>query len=584
MKRIFNNGFFDAFRRGMGREPEDDPLMVASDTSMRTRSKALLCELYRTHWKPLTTGVLTVALIVLLQIPMPWITRHLIDDVLIRHSTDTLVFLTAAIAVLFAGRSILSRWTSYHFHVMQTRLTAALQKRLIGRVFRLPMALYDKTATGYLMSRISGDSHGVSWFFSQGLVRVAADLFRMLISIGIVFTLEYRLGLVVVLGLPVMMFLSGFWAKRARNMSLFNMETHARFLSGLQESVVNMPLIRTFAAEQKMEQQLGSGVEQLSDLSIENHAVQSISDTTLNAVPMAIRLLVLIGGGVLVFQDIWSIGDLYAYQAYIAWIIGPAMAVAHYRIQYERAATSLDRVGTLLAVSPENQHENGIVVDKLRGDIEFTDVCFSYDNHHRVIDNFSAAIPAGTHVAVTGVSGIGKSTLISLILGFYEPLSGTVTIDGRPVHAYDTQSLRKRIGVVPQKTALLRSTIRENICLGYPEASLNALENVIKKACLDSFIAGLPNGVETVLTESGENLSEGQRQRIAIARALLIDPDILILDEPFSALDTQNAEQIMENILAHCRGKTVLIVSHRVSHLRECCLTIRMEDTAGVVK
>ncbi|HPQ39147.1 MAG TPA: ABC transporter ATP-binding protein [bacterium] len=563
----------------MQRQPEVDPLQDATGINLRRRAGALLMKLYRQNRRGLLGGAATVTCAVLLQIPLPWITRNLIDSVLIRHSTDLLVPLVAAASMLFIIRSGMSRWISYHFHVLQTRLVAGLQKRLIHRVFRLPMALYDQTATGYLMSRISGDSHGVSWFFSQGLVHVAADLLRMLVSMVIVFMVEPRLGCVVLAGLPVMIGLSEFWARRVRNMSLFSMESQAQFLSGLQESVRNMPLIRIFAAENRMEKTLGNRVDHLSDLSIENHAIQAVSGTTMNAVPSLVRLIVLAGGGYLVFRDIWSIGDLYAYQAYIAWIIGPAIAVAQYRIQYARAVTSLERTATLLDVIPEDATGEGVPVDRIAGDIEFRNTRFSYDGTHHVIDGFSAQIPKASHVAITGISGIGKSTLISLILGFYLPSHGEVLIDGRPVHTYNLSRLRRRIGVVPQQTGLFRTTIRENIRLGRPDAPAGAEDVAAEKACLGSLIRELPRGMDTMLAEGGSNLSEGQRQRIAIARALLIDPDILILDEPFSALDRENAETILSNILDHCREKTVIIVSHQIEHLRKCCITIRLDHS-----
>ncbi|MBN1297491.1 ABC transporter ATP-binding protein [bacterium] len=546
----------------------------------------------------MAAGAVGVICAVMLQIPMPWISRIMIDDFLIARQLTRLPVLVPVICLLVISRSILARWLAFHFNRYQNRIVAVLQKQMIQRVFRLPMEIYDRASTGYLMSRIIGDSQGVSWFFSQSLVHLAADGIRMIGSLVILLTLDWRLGLVVITAVPGLILISQRWVKNIRNLNGFMMESQAKFMAQLQESIGNIPVIRSFAAENRMESELGRSVDHLLDLAVENHVVQTVSHSTIQAVPSAIRVIILIAGGYLVYRGTWTLGALYAYQSYMAWVIGPAMSFAHTRLQFERAMTSVDRVAALDSIAPENSEGSTICVDHIDGRITAQDVSFSYDGVHPVLDRLHFTIVPGEHVALTGMSGIGKTTLISLIMGFYRPSSGILMIDSHPVTDYNLQSLRHRIGLVSQKTHLFKGSIRDNILFGCPESFTETIPETVfstekkdvvstaseiameaaRKAGLSEFIEELPDGLDTVLSEGGSNLSEGQRQRISIARALAVQPDLLILDEPFSALDESMAEHILNAVTNQCRDKTIIIISHRTSTLAGCHRKIHLEN------
>jgi ABC-type multidrug transport system fused ATPase/permease subunit len=270
-----------------------------------------------------------------------------------------------------------------------------------------------------------------------------------------------------------------------------------------------------------------------------------------------------------VIKGHWSLGSLLAFQAYLGYVFGPAQFLATANLQLQNARAALERVSALYNLVPEENMGTGKIVERLAGEIDFKNVSFSYDGRERVIDDVSFSIRQGERVAIVGPSGVGKTTLVSLILRFYKPTSGEITFDGRPASDYEVGSLRRRIGYVAQSTLLLSGTIMENLLYGNPEASKEQIFRVARATGIHEFICSLPAGYETEIGEKGVNLSEGQKQRLSIARALVKDPDILVLDEPTSALDSMAEKSIFRSLPALVRDKTLFVVAHRLSTIKD---------------
>jgi len=258
-----------------------------------------------------------------------------------------------------------------------------------------------------------------------------------------------------------------------------------------------------------------------------------------------------------------------AFQAYLGDVFGPAQSLASANLQLQNARTSLERVSALFDIVPEETLGQGKKVDRLRGEVEFRDVSFSFNSHEPVLKGISFKIHPGEKVAIVGPSGVGKTTLLSLLLRFYKPSSGEIYFDGLPASDHELASLRSRIGYVSQGTLLPSGTIRENLCYGNPEAGEEEMIRAAKTAGIHDFVTGLPKGYESEVEAMGGNLSEGQKQRLSLARALIKDPDILVLDEPTSALDGATENSIHQSLPLHLRGKTLIIVAHRVSVVRD---------------
>lgn len=258
-----------------------------------------------------------------------------------------------------------------------------------------------------------------------------------------------------------------------------------------------------------------------------------------------------------------------AFQAYLGYVFGPAQFLATANLQLQEARAALERVSALFDIVPEQNLDTGKAVEKLSGDIEFRNVSFSYDSRGEpVLKNISFHVHPEEHVAIVGPSGVAKTTLVSLILRFYRPTWGEVYFDGRPASEYKVGSLRQRIGYVSQSTLLLQGSIMENLCYGNLDASEEQVIGAARAAGIHDFICSLPHGYENNIGEKGVDLSEGQRQRLSIARALVKDPDILVLDEPTSALDCLTERSIFQSLPTLVRDKTLFVIAHQLSTIK----------------
>jgi ABC-type multidrug transport system fused ATPase/permease subunit len=296
--------------------------------------------------------------------------------------------------------------------------------------------------------------------------------------------------------------------------------------------------------------------------------VGSLANLLINAMPSLGSGVALIAGAYLVIQGEWTLGSLLAFQAYLGYVYGPAMMLASVNLQMQDALASMARVSALYSIVPEENLGVGQKVDRLNGEVDFKDVTFSYDGRDSVLQNLSFNVAPGEHIAIVGPSGVGKTTLISLILRLYRPTQGELWFDRRPASDYELSSLRQRIGYVPQSSLLLSGTILENLRYGNLEADEAHVVQAAKTAGIHEFIVGLQGGYQSLVGEGGVNFSEGQKQRIAIARALIKDPDILILDEPTSALDSLTENSFIAALKTMTLGKTLFLIAHRLTTVK----------------
>jgi ABC-type multidrug transport system fused ATPase/permease subunit len=493
----------------------------------------------------------------------------LIDKVILGKQLSLLLGAILLLAGVKAANMVFGMLQQYVFTRFEQEVLFDIQQALFDRILRLPKAFFDAKETGYLMSRLLGDVGGLRWFFSSTLVYIFTSVLRFAGGTVFLIYLNWRLALAVLVVLPLMFFAARFFGNKFHVLSHHGMERQAEVYQSVQESLAQTSLIKAFATEKRTLNTLMGKLRASLQLGMEQQTLGAVANLAIGLAPDLAHLIVMAGGAFLIIKGEWSLGSLLAFQSYVGFVYGPAQFLASANFQWQNAVASLERVSALFDVAPEEHDGAGIKAEKLKGDVEFRNVCFSYNGLDTVLEDVSFAVRAGEHLAIVGPSGVGKTTLVSLLLQFYRPQKGEILVDGRPAPEYELNSLRRRIGYVPQSPTLLAGTIAENLRYGDPEADDVQVEKAARAAGIHDFIASLPNGYQALAGERGVNFSEGQKQRLAIARALVKDPDIVVLDEPTSALDSQTEESIFASLPEMVRGKTLFIIAHRLSTIRQ---------------
>jgi len=520
---------------------------------------------FRRHWKKAVLGSALILTGSILAFPMPLISRFVIDDVILAGKLALLPW----VLLLMVGIALFSRalglFQGWFFLRYSQEITLDIQKQVLDHSLRLPKTFYDKNQTGYLMARITGDIGGVTWFLSGSLVGIVENVLRFAGGIAILFYLEWRLALASLAAVPAFLLALRYFSDRMHALNHAGNEEQARYMSRFQETLSSMPLVKAFAAEERAVGGIMAGLREVFRVSAERSVVGSLTGLALSSTPSLVNFIVFALGAYWVITGHWSLGTLFAFQAYLGYVFGPAQSLTSTGFQIQNIRASLERLTALLDVIPEDNAGTGDKVHRLEGKIEFRNVSFAYDPVNPVLQDVSFHVRPGEKTAVVGPSGVGKTTLLSLLMRFYKPSDGEVYFDGKSAGDYDVRSLRQRIGYVAQSPILLSGTMMENLRYGNPDAVDEQVMRACRVAGIHDFIVSLPEGYESEVGEKGVNLSEGQKQRLAIARALVKDPDILILDEPTASLDSLTEKSIFEALPRETRGKTLFVVAHRLS-------------------
>ena len=503
----------------------------------------------------------------------PLFTKILIDDVLLARNVSLLVTLCGimlGVTLLGYGIGAVNR---YLYTQVTARVLFALRQHLFAHLQKLSLRFHTQVKVGDLLSRLNTDIAEIQSVLTDAAFTFVTNIFVLLATVGFLIWLNWRLFLVSLLVIPLQIYgvrkIQPYMVEETRKVR----ELNASISAFLVESLSAIKFVKQFGAEHTQLGRLGRLGQRFVALVTRFEMIGYIGSTTATATTFLGSTIVTLYGGYLVIEGQMSIGSLVAFAAYQSRAFSPIQVLMDLYLRIERAGVSVDRVFEFLDIGQEYTEPSGgtVGLEDLRGEIEFRDVSFGYQTNapasQPVLRQVSFRVEAGRRLTVLGPSGTGKSTLVDLLIRLYEPQAGTIRLDGHDVRELDLVWLRQHVVVIGHEPFLFHASILENVSYASPEASREEIVAAVTAAGLHAYVTALPDGYETTVGERGARLSAGQRQRIALARALLKKPRILVLDEALSGLDVESEADLRQTLSALMQGCTTLVVTHRLSSL-----------------
>ncbi|MGY2189603.1 ABC transporter ATP-binding protein [Pseudomonas sp. SDO5591_S426] len=508
----------------------------------------------------------------------PWLTKLLIDDGLLARNFPMLVLIAGLMIVAGLLGTALSGINRYLHTRLSGRMLFALRDDLYRHLQTLSPSFYGQRRIGDLMSRLDGDVAEIQRFAVDSLFSAVSSVIGLVVAVAMLLTLSWKLSLLALVLIPLdVLWLRWMRRKVERDVRQLR-ERSADMSSFMVETLPVMKFIQSAGQQQREARRLeslGQGyMSQLLRLQVTEFFTQAVPGT-LTSLSRACAFLI---GGYWVVQGTWQLGALIAFSTYLGMAVGPVQSLLGLYVAIQRMTVSLGRVMELRGEEPTVITPVAPKPMPASGELRFEDVHFTHPGRQTTLRGIEARIPYGLKVALSGGSGVGKSTLIDLLQRHHDPQSGRVLLGEVDVRELDLFQLRRRIAVVSQDIVLFRGSLADNLAYAVPDASREAIAEVARLAQLDSLIASLPEGLDSPLGERGQQLSGGQKQRIAIARALLQDPLILVLDEATSAVDEATEREVIEAIDRLFAERTRILISHRPSTLADADLRFELID------
>ncbi|MCL1886122.1 MAG: ABC transporter ATP-binding protein/permease [Dehalococcoidia bacterium] len=528
----------------------------------------------RRYTRILGITVLAMMLLVGVQLLIPWIIKNLLgilnDD---GASADTLRIISqlALLAlVIFIIRAGLSFVKSYYSHIAGWGVVADTRKYIYERMQRFSLRFYENKQTGQLMTRVIDDIGQFEDLIAHAIPDVLVSFITLVGVLLVLFLLNWRLALLSLIPIPLVVLAMRGFARYVRPAFRERQKELGNINAILNDNLSGIRDIKAFTREAEESQHFNESIERHRSLSLKAIKLMSAFDPLVEFASALGTLIVIYFGGRLAFNQVLTVPELVAFFLYLDMLYQPVRTMSVSWEHVQRALASADRVAELVEEEPEiHDQPDAIKLTKATGALQFQDVGFEYQAGQPVLEHINLEIPARSVVALVGPSGVGKSTLVSLIPRFYDIKSGCITLDGCDIRNVTLESLRQQISIVLQDVFLFHGNVRENILFGNPHASDEQMEAAARIANVHDFVSTMPDGYNTLIGERGIKLSGGQKQRISIARAILKDAPLLILDEATSSVDTETEFLIQQALERLMRGRTTIIIAHRLSTIRK---------------
>ncbi|MBQ6267727.1 MAG: ABC transporter ATP-binding protein [Clostridia bacterium] len=535
---------------------------------------------YRPHWLMFSLDMLASVAISVIGMVYPIMTNRMLNDFIPNRAYRSIILAGACVLALYFLRMLLRYFVQYQGHMVGTLIQAQMRRELFAHLEKLPFSFYDNHETGAIMTRMTNDLFEVVELAHHGPENLLTCSIMIVLSFTYLCTINVWLTLIIFTCVPILIVVSVRYRRRMRKAFEDRRKSNAVINAALESSITGVRVTKAYTNAAREEEKFEVGNQQFVEASAHSYSAMGKFHSSTSFVTDVFNVFILIAGGLFLYSGKINFGEYSTFIVSVNLFISPVQTLIGFMEQWQNGATGFRRFLEIMDVPPEVDAPGAEDLGTAQGEIELQDVCFSYTEAETqgVLDHVSLKIDKGKTVALVGPSGGGKTTICHLIPNFYklEEGNGSILIDGRDIRTLTMDSVRRNIGIVQQDVFLFGGSIRDNIRYGCPDATEEQVIEAAKRANIHDYVLTLPHGYDTEIGERGVRLSGGQKQRISIARVFLKDPAILILDEATSALDNSTELQIQQALDALCKGRTTLVVAHRLS-------TVRNADEIAVV-
>ena len=531
---------------------------------------------YKPHKKLFAMDMTAALLVAVIGVVYPIITRTMLNTLIPDRNYRMIVIFGITLLALYFIKMLLNYFIQYEGHMMGVYMQARMRTDMFAHLETLPYSFYDTHETGKIMSRMTNDLFEVSELAHHGPENIIISVLSIVISFVYLSTIDIWLTLIIFACVPFLVVISMSLRKKMRQAFRDTRSAVAEINASMESSISGIRVTKAFtnAEKEKEKFEIGNGKFQKARQGAYSAMGRFHSGNTF--VTDVFNVVVLIAGGLFLYNGRIQFGDYSAFIVSVNMFIGPVMTLINFMEQFENGVTGFERFCEIMDAQPETDRPDAQDAGQLEGHIEFRDVSYAYDEDKNVLRHVNLNIEKGKTFALVGPSGGGKTTICHLIPHFYDVMSGEILLDGKEINSLTLESVRRNIGIVQQDIYLFNDSMKENIRYGKLDATDEEIIQAAKRANIHDYIMTLPNGYDTNIGERGVRLSGGQKQRLSIARVFLKNPPILILDEATSALDNTTEILIQQALDELCKGRTTLVVAHRLS-------TIKNADEIAVV-
>ena len=506
----------------------------------------------------------------------PILTRWMLNDLIPNHQYDLVVAAGLTLLALYAVRMLLNYFIQYQGHMMGVRMQAQMRRDLFAHLETLPFSFFDCHETGKIMSRMTSDLTDISELAHHGPETMIITTITVVVSFAYLMTIHWLLALILLACVPILVVISLLLRKRMRSAFQRSRRSLATINAAVESSVSGIRVTKAFNNADKEMEKFEVGNAQFKEASRDAYKAMGLFHSSTTFITDVFNVVVLIAGGFFLYRGDIRFADYSAFIVSVNLFLNPITTLIRFMEQFQSGVAGFERFVEIMDTPSETDAPDARAIDRLQGTIAFEGVSYGYDEDREVLRDVSFTVGAGKTFALVGPSGGGKTTVCHLIPRFYDVDQGCIRLDGTPIERITRASLRRNIGIVQQDVFLFNASLEDNIRYGRLDATHEEVVEAAKRANIDEYIRSLPEGYDTVIGERGVRLSGGQKQRLCIARVFLKDPPILILDEATSALDSTTEAMIQQSLEELSRGRTTLVVAHRLS-------TIRNADEIAVV-